>query len=278
MPEQTKPVQILEPVLPTEGLHVVHLFYRIEHGQWEILDSPSRIAAKTALAELVHEIRCQPDTQLLTLSILTPKADLGFMLLTRDLHMADEYSKRLGTVLGAEVLTPEFAYLSMTERSEYTMTEEEFTPTLRAEGIELGTPEAEKRLAEFRARIEKYGKHRLEPNLPDWPVFCFYPMSKRRNPGQNWYAEDFSKRKELMGGHARVGRQYSGKVLQLVSGSTGLDDMEWGVTLFARTTSDIKSIVYEMRFDEVSAQYAEFGNFFIALQMPLDALFARLGL
>ncbi len=122
-------------------------------------------------------------------------------------------------------------------------------------------------------------KDRLEPNLPDWPVVCFYPMLKRRGaPGQNWYALDFETRKKLMLGHARVGRTYHGRVLQLVTGSTGLDDMEWGVTLFSRSTSDIKAIVYEMRFDEVSAQYAEFGEFFIGLQMPLDSLFARVSL
>ena len=104
-------------------------------------------------------------------------------------------------------------------------------------------------------------------------------MSKRRGgAGQNWYALDFDSRKKLMGGHARVGRQYSGRVLQLITGSTGLDDMEWGVTLFARTTSEIKAIVYEMRFDEVSTHYAEFGEFFVGLQMPLDLLFARLNL
>jgi len=126
--------------------------------------------------------------------------------------------------------------------------------------------------------MTKYLKDRLEPNLPDWPVVCFYPMSKRRVPGQNWYALDFDARKKLMAGHARVGRTYAGRVLQLITGSTGLDDGEWGVTLFSRTTSEIKSIIYEMRFDEVSAQYAEFGEFFIGIQMPLDSLYARLGM
>ena len=142
-----------------------------------------------------------------------------------------------------------------------------------------GSPEFEEKMAGFRARMAKYLSDRLQPLLPDWPVVCFYPMSKRRaGPGQNWYALDFPSRRKLMGGHARVGRTYAGRVLQLITGSTGLDDMEWAVTLFAKTTSEIKAIVYEMRFDEVSAQYAEFGEFFIGLQMPLDSLFARLNL
>ena len=112
--------------------------------------------------------------------------------------------------------------------------------------------------------------------LPDWPVICFYPMSKRRSGNHNWYALTFEQRRKLMAGHARVGRTYSGKVLQLITGSTGLDEYEWGVTLLARDTFDIKSIVYDMRYDEISARYAEFGDFFIGIQLSLDVLFRRI--
>lgn len=273
-------MQSLPEVLPHEGRHVVHLFFRVEHAIWDVLDQPGRIAAKTALAELVQEIRSTPGTQLLTFSMVSPKADVGFMLLTPDLHVADAFSKRLALALGPDVLTPAFSWLSMTERSEYTTSEEEYSTTLeKDEGLAPGSPEHTEKMEAFRTRMAKYLKDRLEPNLPDWPVLCFYPMSKRRgSAGQNWYALDFETRRRLMLGHARVGRTYSGRVLQLVTGATGLDDGEWGVTLFSRSTSEIKSIVYEMRFDEVSAQYAEFGEFFIGLQMPLNALFERLQL
>jgi hydrogen peroxide-dependent heme synthase len=271
---------LLDPILPVEGRHVLHLFFRVDYTAWDLLEGNQRIAAKTTLASLVQEIRATPATQLLTFSVVSPKADLGFMLLTSDLHTADAYAKQLELALGPGILTPEFSWLSMTERSEYTTSDSEYGRQLEnEEKIRAGSPEFEEKMAAFRARMAKYLKDRLEPNLPDWPVVCFYPMSKRRaGPGQNWYALDFAARKKLMGGHARVGRQYAGRVLQLITGSTGLDDLEWGVTLFARTTSEIKAIVYEMRFDEVSAQYAEFGEFFIGLQMPLDSLFARLNL
>ena len=271
---------LLDPILPVEGRHVLHLFFRVDYGAWDLLEGTQRIAAKTALASLVQEIRATTATQLLTLSIVSPKADLGFMLLTGDLHTADGYAKQLGLALGPGILSPEFSWLSLTERSEYTTSEQEYARQLENdEKLTAGSAEFEEKMGAFRMRMEKYLKDRLEPNLPDWPVVCFYPMSKRRaGPGQNWYALDFAARKKLMGGHARVGRQYAGRVLQLITGSTGLDDMEWAVTLFARTTSEIKAIVYEMRFDEVSAQYAEFGEFFIGLQMPLDSLFARLNL
>ncbi len=264
-------------ILPHEGRHVLHLFFRVEQGIWSALDHAERIAAKTALAALVQEIRATPATQLLVFSMVTPKADLGFMLLTPDLQTADAFAKRLGNALGPDVLTPVFSWLSMTERSEYTTGEEEYSRTLaREERLEAGSPEHREKMEAFRTRMAKYLKDRLEPNLPDWPVVCFYPMSKRRQPGQNWYALGFDARKTLMGGHARVGRTYAGRVLQLITGSTGLDDGEWGVTLFAKTTSEIKAIVYEMRFDEVSAVYAEFGEFFIGIQLPLDVLYARL--
>ena len=270
----------LDPLLPVEGRHVLHLFFRVDYAAWDLLEGSHRIAAKTTLASLVQEIRATPATQLLTFSIVSPKADLGFMLLTSDLHIADAYAKQLALALGPGILMPEFSWFSMTERSEYTTSESEYAQQLeREENVAPESPAAKEKIEAFRTRMTKYLKDRLEPNLPDWPVICFYPMSKRRGgAGQNWYALDFDSRKKLMGGHARVGRKYSGRVLQLITGSTGLDDMEWGVTLFARTTSEIKAIVYEMRFDEVSAHYAEFGEFFVGLQMPLDLLFARLNL
>ena len=269
----------MEPILPTEGRHVLHLFLRLEYLQWDLLSAKERLEAKTQLANLVKDIRAEAGTQLLTLSIVTPKADLGFMLVCPDLHAVDRIGKQLALSLGPGLLPPEFSWLSMTERSEYTTSEEEFAAGLADdEGLAAGTPEFEARLVSFRERMAKYARDKLEPNLADWPVFCFYPMSKRRQGRQNWYALDFEARKKLMAGHARVGRTYAGRVRQLITGSTGLDDGEWGVTLFAHTTSDIKAIVYEMRFDEVSAQYAEFGEFFIGLQMPLDALFSRLNL
>jgi chlorite dismutase len=166
----------------------------------------------------------------------------------------------------------------MTERSEYTTSEEEFAAGLVKEGTAAGTPEYEQKLADFRTRMTKYLKDRLYPVLPPWEVMCFYPMNKRREHGQNWYSLPFDERKKLMGGHAKTGRAWHGKILQLITGSTGLDDWEWGVTLLAHDPKDIKGIVYEMRFDEVSAVYAEFGEFFIGLQVPLDELFRRVQL
>jgi peroxiredoxin len=267
----------IPPLVPREGWHVMHLFYQIDHAQWSILGDDEKRMAKTRLTELVQEIRATKDTHLLTFAIATPKADLGFMLLTPDLQVANAFEKQLTLSLGPEILSPVYSYLSQTERSEYTTTSEQYAAdTLVGEkGLAEGSPEFQQALKEFDDRMDHYLKHRLYPVLPDWPVVCFYPMSKRRSGTDNWYSLDFEARRELMSGHARVGRTYSGRILQLITGSTGLDEYEWGVTLLAKDTIDIKAIVYEMRFDEVSARYAEFGDFYIGMQLPLDELFRR---
>lgn len=266
------------PLVPKEGWHVMHLFYHVDHSAWSLLGEDEKRIAKTRLTELVQEIRANPDTHLLTFAIATPKADIGFMLLTPDLHQATFFEKQLTLSLGPDILTPVYSYLSQTERSEYTTSREQYAAeTLVAEkALTEGSEEYETALKEFDERMDHYLKHRLYPVLPDWPAICFYPMSKRRTGADNWYALDYETRRKLMGSHARTGRAYSGRILQLITGSTGLDEHEWGVTLLAKDTIDIKSIVYEMRFDEVSARFAEFGDFYIGMQLPLDELFRRI--
>ena len=269
----------LTPLIAEQGWHCLHLFYRVEHGQWQLLSADEQREAKVALSSLVQEVRALESTQLLTLSIVTPKADLGFMLVTPDLHTANRVEKQLSLSLGADVLVPVYSYLSLTEESEYKTSAEDYAAVLEKEQkIKPGTPEFGKSMAAFEDRMKHYRHERMYPTLPDWPVVCFYNMSKRRGEQRNWYALPFEDRRKLMLGHGAVGRQYAGKVKQLITGSTGLDDAEWGVTLFAQDTFQIKAIVYEMRFDPVSADYGEFGEFYIGLQLPLDELFRRLQL
>lgn len=269
-----------EPALvPEQGWHCLHLFYRIEYGQWQLFSAEEKRAAKVALSELVQEVRSRESTQLLTLSVVSPKADIGFMLITPDLHVANKIEKRLTLSLGADVLSPVYSYLSLTEESEYTTSDEEHARTLETEQkLETDSAEFSEAMASFRTRMAKYRHERVYPTLPDWPVVCFYNMTKRRGEARNWYSLPYDDRRRLMAGHARVGREYAGKIKQLITGSAGLDDAEWGVTLFAHDTFQIKAIVYQMRFDEVSAAYADFGEFYIGIQLPLDELFRRLQL
>ncbi len=269
-------------ILPSEGHHVLHLFFKVDQTVWHYFDEEEQAQRLKAMSGLAEEIRKLDQTQLLSFSMVTPKADLGFMMITPDLNTLDIYAKKLEQVLGCGVLVPTFSWLSMTERSEYGMNDEEYAAKLeREEAIMREQSEFEEKMQAFRDRVAKYVKDRLDPQLPtaaEFPVFCFYPMSKRRNPGQNWYGLSLDVRKKLMHGHALVGRHYAGRVRQFITGSTGIDDQEWGVSLFAKTTSSIKEIVYEMRFDEVSVKYAEFGEFFIGIQMESQALAERIGL
>jgi len=266
-------------LIPEQGWHCLHLFYRIEFGQWQLLGAQEQSAAKISLSSLVEEIRTMESTQLLTFAVVTPKADLGFLLITPDLHDVNRIEKRLNLVLGAEVLVPVYSYLSLTEESEYSMSEEEYAHILQEEQkLEFGSAEFTQAMNSFGERMKKYRHERVYPVLPDWPIVCFYNMSKRRGEHLNWYTLPAVERRRLMLGHGKVGRQYAGKVKQLITGSTGLDDAEWGVTLFARDTFQIKSIVYEMRFDAVSAEYADFGEFYVGIQLPLAELFHRIQL
>lgn len=267
-----------KPLRPQEGLGALHLFYRIDLAAWRAKTDDERAVALDYLETLVSTARQQPQTQVVTVAMFS-RADIGFMILTPDLHDLNALEKSIASSLGPDVLIPEFSYLSLTEKSEYTQKEEAYALDLeKNEGIARGTPESEAKLAVWRERIQHYIHDRLYPVLPDWEYFCFYPMSKKREVGQNWYALDHEQRRELMGGHMRIGRTYAGRVRQLVTGSTGLDDWEWGVTLFAHDPYEIKAIVYEMRFDEVTHTYGEFGPFYNGLPMTLKDIYRRVQL
>jgi hydrogen peroxide-dependent heme synthase len=192
--------------------------------------------------------RCHAgDHQVLAFAVLGHKAQVGLMALGPDLWRL----RTLQAEVEAAGLEPVASYLSLTEVSEY------------ARGMPAERLEA-----------------RLHPRLPppDARVVCFYPMSKRRDATGNWYTLPYDERYRLMEGHGRVGRAYKGRVVQLVTGSTGLDDWEWGVTLFAEDPAAIKQCVHEMRFDEASALYAEFGPFYVGLLAPVEEVAARAGL
>ena len=174
------------------------------------------------------------DHQVLCVAVFGHKADIGFMALGPDLWRL----RNLQSQIQRAGLVVVDSYISMTETSEY-------SPDLPEE---MKTP-------------------RLHPELPPEGknAFCFYPMSKRRESGGNWYTLPYETRRELMYEHGKSGRNFRGRILQVVTGSTGVDDFEWGVTLFATHLDDLKEVVYTMRYDEASAIYGEFGTFYTGL-------------
>ena len=163
------------------------------------------------------------------------------------------------------MLDPAYTFLSVTEAGLYHITAE-LARAAASRGGYVGDDEYARALAE-RAKAERESAHvrrRLYPDLPaDMPYVCFYPMSKRREAMQNWYTLALDERSRLMQAHGLTGRRYAGKVQQVITGAIGLDKWEWGVTLFARDPLDFKKLVTDMRFDEVSAKYAEFGDFYV---------------
>jgi len=260
------------------GLHAMHLFYNVDRVRWAQLASGEANRALSALETLCAANAHPSHPSLKTYATVGAKADLAFFLLADQLGKLAQIHRDLEACFPAGTLRCAFSYLSVTELTEYMPTEDDNKKILEQEKLAPGSEEWEKRAAELKARMAQYEHYRLYPEMPEWEVMGFYPMSKRRAGGDNWYMLDFAARKKLMGGHARVGRKYAGRVSQLITGSTGLDDWEWGVTLMAHQLDALKDIVYEMRFDEVSARYGEFGPFYINLRLSPAALWEHLRL
>ena len=259
-----------EAVRPSEGLGVLHLFLRIDHAAAADL-APG--AGKDLARVLEHAAE---RLQLHTFSVLGHKADVMLMALAEDLTELRRLQTEVLACEAAPALELSWSYLSLTEGSDYTTTPEQYREEMAVKGVE--GEDLERRVEEFAERMENYLRSKLYPQMPEWELACFYPMSHRRQGEDNWYSLDFEERKRLMHEHGRSGRAYTGRVTQLVSGSTGLDDWEWGVTLFAHDFADLKDIVYSMRYDEASARFAEFGEFVIGLRRSPAELVTEVGL
>jgi peroxiredoxin len=252
----------MEPVTPSEGWGVLHLFYGLDR------DRAAEPGGAKVVLEAIEALEADGH-QALVSATLGHKAELGVMALGPDLARLGAFESELA----AAPLVPTWSYLSLTELSEYMSTEDDERARLAAHEEGLSEAATEERLEAWRARMAKYREDKLHPRLPVKRLICFYPMSKRRVEGANWYALPFDERRRLMGGHARVGMTYAGRVLQLVTSSFAFDDWEWGVTLLADDPVALKDILYEMRFDEVSARYAEFGPFYVGLlDTPAEVL------
>ena len=262
-----------------QGIHVMHLFYNVDRVCWAALSKSDSEAARWKLETLCRTHNAPSHPRIVTFVNVCGKADLAFMFYAADLGAIAQMHRELEQCFPAGALQRVFSYLSITELTEYMPTEEDNRRTLiEQEKLDPESETFKTRWAELSKRNADYEHYRLYPELPDWEVMGFYPMNKRRAGNDNWYLLDFATRKRLMGGHARVGRKFAGRVSQLITGSTGLDNWEWGVTLMAHQTDALKDIVYEMRFDEVSARYAEFGPFYINLRLQPAAIWTHLRL
>lgn len=257
-----------------EGWHCLHLFYSIDQAQLESLSESDRAAGCEQVAELLNPEREGAPIRLQTSVVSGHKADLAIMAMDIDPLKIDGLQQAIRSSRIGRALTPAWSFVSITEISEYVPTVEQYAEKLRREeGLTADDPAYAAKVNAYEQRLPAMNKQRMYPDLPPFPVACFYPMNKIRHPLANWYDEPFSVRSKLMAEHATSGIKFAGRVSQLITASTGFDDWEWGVTLWSRAPEHIKEIVYTMRFDKASARYAEFGPFYISYVMtPEDAL------
>ncbi|HYH48626.1 MAG TPA: chlorite dismutase family protein [Acidimicrobiia bacterium] len=258
----------MDAVMPSEGWGVLHLFFTIDR---------ERAAAEPGAAKRVVDAIAALEGdghQALVSASLGHKADLGIMALGPDLARLQAFQVEVASVPALSLTS---SFVSLTEISEYQSTEEQERERLaQHEGLDEAAIEA--RVEAWRTRMAKYREDKLHPRLPLKRLICFYPMAKRRKNNVNWYQLPFDERRRLMGGHARVGMSYAGRVLQLITSSFAFDDWEWGVTLLADDPVALKEILYEMRFDEVSAVYSDFGPFIVGLLAEPAEAVRRAGL
>ena len=255
------------------GWPVLHQFFRIDRARWHGLPDEDR---RSAIAQFSGRLRqaCNEEGLQFVPMAGVAKADFAFMAVHPDLRRLQQLAQQLAATVFGTCLVPVCTFLSISEVSEYMSTPADWARQLTDEQkLDPGSPEFAQSMASFEKRMAAYAEARVHPQLPkDMPVISFYPMSKARGETHNWYALPFEERKRLMGGHGATGRKFAGRVLQLITSSTGLDDWEWGVTLFARDVKSIRDVVYEMRFDPGSAVYGLFGEFYIALRFQPEEL------
>jgi chlorite dismutase len=234
-----------------DGWYILHDFRSVDWTSWKSLPAEERQAALDELQSLTAEwtsIEEQKQGSTALFSIVGQKADLLMMNLRPTIEELNELEIAFNKTRFAEFTLPSYSFLSVVELGNY----------IPKEGVDPYEDEM----------IRK----RLYPTLPTTKNVCFYPMNKKREGNDNWYSLPANERREMMKLHGLTGRTYAGKIVQIVSGSTGLDDWEWGVTLFSDDPIQFKKIVYEMRFDEVSARFGEFGEFFVGTRLTAEHL------
>lgn len=248
---------------PLSGWHCAHLYYRFNRARLRSLGtSELSDGCRDFVTALSPETAPAP-ARFQSMIVSGQKADFGLLVLDPNPRVVDGVHQRLlAGPLGAAI-EPAWSFVSLTEVSEYIPTVEQYGRQLAAGGLAAENPELQTKLKQYERRLEIMRRQRLTPDLPTWPSVCFYPMNKRRQPEANWFLLEYEERERLMREHGESGMLFAGKVTQLITAGIGLDDWEWGVTLWARNPEFLKEIVYRMRFDEASARYAEFGPFYV---------------
>jgi len=257
--------------LTIEGYSVLHQMMKIRWSDWRALDGSAQAAIveefSTALAKMEHHA----DGQSAVFSLLGHKGDLMFVHFRQSFDDLNQVELQMAGLKLNDYLEQTTSYLSVIELGLYESSMKLYHELVER-GVEPHSEEWKSAVNETLQRQREAMRSRLYPELPKNRYLCFYPMDRRRGEEQNWYRLPMDERARQMNEHGLVGRRYAGEVKQIITGSIGFDDWEWGVDLFADDPLVFKKLIYEMRFDEVSAVYALFGHFYVGLRCPAGEL------
>lgn len=266
-------VAVETPAVPltTEGYSVLHQMMRLRWPAWRALppSEKSTIAREASVA--FSEMETHSPGQSALYSLIGHKGDLMMIHFRNSFADLNQAELRLANLRFSDYLEPTTSYLSIIELGLYESTIKIYKE-LTEQGIE---PYSDQWKAEIECKLNRHReamKPRLYPDIPANRYACFYPMDRRRGEAKNWYKLSIEERARQMNDHGLVGRRYAGEVRQIITGSIGFDDWEWGVDLFADDPLVFKKLIYEMRFDEVSAVYALFGHFYVGVRVPAAKL------
>jgi peroxiredoxin len=261
------------PAVPItiEGYATLHQMMRFRWTAWRALPDNSRREIAAEAAKLLGEMERKADGQSALFSLLGHKGDLMLVHFRETFDQLNQAELDLARLRLNDYLEPTTSYLSVIELGLYESSLKTYK-ALADQGVEPHSEEWKAVIAETIARQKEAMKPRLFPSMPPHRYICFYPMDRRRGEDKNWYTLPMEERQRQMNEHGMVGRRYAGEVKQIITGSIGFDGWEWGVDLFADDPLVFEKLIYEMRFDHVSAVYALFGTFYVGLRVAANRL------
>jgi len=268
---QASSAEIPEVPLTTEGYSVLHQMMRFRWTAWSALPENARAQIAGEAANVLGEMEQGSEGQSALFSLIGHKGDLMLVHFRKSFADLNQAELKLAKLRLSEYLEPTSSYLSIIELGLYDSTLKIYKELI-AQGIQ---PHSDQWKAEIECKLDRHREAmhpRLFPQIPPNRYVCFYPMDRRRGEDKNWYTLPIEERARQMNDHGLVGRRYAGEVKQIITGSIGFDDWEWGVDLFADDPLVFKKLIYEMRFDHVSAVYALFGQFYVGLRCPAAGL------
>ncbi len=268
---QTAAAEIPAVPLTTEGYSVLHQMMRFRWTAWRALPDAARMAIAQEAATVLGEMERNSSGQSALFSLIGHKGDLMLVHFRKSFAELNQAELKLNGLRLSECFEPTSSYLSIIELGLYDSTLKIYKE-LADQGI---PPHSEQWKAEIECKLNRHREAmhpRLFPEIPPNRYICFYPMDRKRGEDKNWYTLPLEERARQMNDHGLVGRHYAGEVKQIITGSIGFDDWEWGVDLFADDPLVFKKLIYEMRFDHVSAVYALFGQFYVGVRCPAASL------